>query len=74
MIQSLINLCYLVSQKPHLTKKENYLEIFNEGTYLIATYLFDMSLDQSIKHEHKFIIGWAIIVVYSINIAVNFVY
>ena len=50
------------------------MEIFNEGCYLIATYVFDMSLDQSIPPEQKYINGWIIIGIYTFNIGINIIY
>ena len=72
---SVINLIFLVGNKPYADKKSYYLETFNEFSIFIAVY-FHASFMYATPYEqlmlqYKYYMGWGLIANVSLNIIVN---
>ena len=71
MFFSLIMLIYLILTKPFELKLINNIEIFNEITFIIASYSFFFFLNENIEEHIKVMIGWLLISLSVINTFLN---
>jgi hypothetical protein len=72
MIFSLINLPYLVSEKPMKGKVANRIEIFNEVCINLCSYIMVIiSNPASTSTKTKNFLGWVIIAIVCLSIFVN---
>jgi len=68
-----MNFIYLVSYRPLNTKKENFVEIFNEFTIMISAHITNIFLDVSIPQSAKDTMGWILMGFAALNIVVNLI-
>ncbi|TNV87652.1 hypothetical protein FGO68_gene11871 [Halteria grandinella] len=71
---SLLMISYLVHAQPFEEPQLNYLEIFNEITFLMLTYpvlLFTGYMDADAEFQYN--IGWSMILTIILNVVVNFI-
>ena len=71
MIFSTMNFIYLTSYRPYKSRKELFIEIFNEGCILIVSHMVNMLLNDAIPIDFKDALGWTLMSVVFINIFVN---
>lgn len=69
---SFLILSFLVRIKPFETKTDNFLEILNESTHLLLSYLNYLFTDFIIDIDTKSMIGWLFIGIIGFNIGINF--
>ena len=72
-VLSVVNMGYLLHTRPMKTKKENYLNWFNEGCILVFMYLLTNMLNIGIPKSLFYIFGFLLMAVVILNTAVNMI-
>ena len=70
-VLSTINFIYMFSSRPLISRSENRIEIFNEGTILVCCHLMTLFLNIAIPQDLQMTLGWIMIGVILVNILVN---
>ena len=65
-------LSYLIACNPFVDRVQNVMEILNELTFLIVTYSFILFTDYNLNSSVKVMMGWFMIGVTLLNIAINY--
>lgn len=71
MVFSTLNLAYLVSVSPLLTRFENRLNVYNELCIALFSHLMTVLLDIALPDHLKSKLGWLLIGVASVNMIGN---
>jgi hypothetical protein len=71
VILSLINISYQIMVKPFELKKDNYIEVFNEGSILVSAYMMCIFLDKQSSQEFLKLVGWSFMGLTFINVGLN---
>lgn len=71
MVFSTINFVYLSTVKPMESKKENYIEIFNEFGILMCAYVMNIFLQRSAPPSFMALMGWTFMGISMFNILIN---
>jgi hypothetical protein len=72
MNSSVICCIYYIRQRPFRTNYLNRIELFNESTFLLCSYLTFLFTDVVEETSIKIQIGWFFIFVILVNLSVNF--
>ena len=70
---SLLMLAFISMWMPMQEKINNYLEIMNESTFLILTYLNFLFTDFVANIDMRYNVGWIFLGVLGLNVGINFV-
>jgi len=71
VILSLINITYQIMVKPFELKKDNYIEVFNEGSILVSAYMMCIFLDKQSSQEFLKLVGWSFMGLTFFNVGIN---
>ena len=74
LLSSIATFVYSCSVRPFTENSVNFMDMFNETTIMLLSYLTVPFTDYLLEAEFKYKIGWIIIAVFLTNLAINILY